>query len=214
MEITFLQGAVSGTGLTTYTFTAQNLGAAADDRYIIVCASSRKGGSVATSIASVTVGGITATQVVQATTTSTNSSVAGIYIAAVPTGTTGDVVVNFIVNQTRAGIALYRATDINPIATFTSTSNNNVPISSATVLTNGILVGAGTGSSTTSPSITGLVADFDSSISGGGRIISATAKSLGQQAGRSLSVGFASNENVGVFAAFRPQSQAKFIAFF
>jgi hypothetical protein len=49
---------------TVYTWTGRALGAAAADRMIVVCPAARKGGA-ASSISSVTIGGVSATEVIQ-----------------------------------------------------------------------------------------------------------------------------------------------------
>lgn len=118
---TFLQAVGTDATQTTYTFAAQNLGAAAADRHIIVGVNARLLAATAGSIASVTVGGVAATSVVQHSNDSgsSNRNTSALFIAAVPTGTTGDVVVTVSREALRCGIALYRATDINTTAVST-----------------------------------------------------------------------------------------------
>ena len=107
---TFLQGAADNSNLTTYTFSSQNLGTADGARLIICGIASRAGGS--STISSVTIGGVSATIVVQINTSADSGwNSAGIVIAAVPTGTTGDVVITFSAGQARCAIALYSTID-------------------------------------------------------------------------------------------------------
>lgn len=105
--VSFLQSTSSGTDLTTYTFSAQNLGTAVADRHIIVCVG---WGNNSNNISSVTVGGVTATSVVAATGSPENFGRIQMFIAAVPSGATGDVVVTFASGENRCAIAMYRAT--------------------------------------------------------------------------------------------------------
>ena len=106
----FLQTAILGTDTTTYTFTAQNLGTAAADRTIIVVGHARVGSVPGVTVSSVTVGGVSATIDVSKVQATANSTVAFIARAAVPSGTTGDVVVTLSSGALRAAIALYRVT--------------------------------------------------------------------------------------------------------
>ena len=117
MAFAHLQTTVDASDLTTYTFSSQNLGTAAPDRHIIVGVAARKGGS-ATTISSVTVGGVSATIVDQYSNSDSNSNISGIAIASVPTGTTGDIVVTFGAQMVRAVIAVYRATNLSSATEF------------------------------------------------------------------------------------------------
>lgn len=111
-SLSFLQGAVSTANQTTYTFSSQNLGTAASDRYIIAAISTTGIADAQINVSSVTIGGVSATQVVTNNFNSVSSGLVALYIAAVPTGTTGNVVVTFDAGCARAGIALYRVTGL------------------------------------------------------------------------------------------------------
>ena len=121
VAITYLQSAFDETDLTTYTFASQNLGTASGDRYIIVGVTARDFGTTAKSISSVTVGGVSATQVVGVQGAGSGTTISALWIAAVPTGTTGNVVVTFSEQFIKCDIALWAATAINSTATDTAT---------------------------------------------------------------------------------------------
>lgn len=111
-SLSFLQGSMSGSDLTTYTFAAQNLGAADPRRWIIVPV----GGvtNAARSISSVKVLGVSATKLVQAE-GSTVYRHNSIWAAYVPTGTTGDIEIVWNNSLLRCGYQAYRLlTDIDP----------------------------------------------------------------------------------------------------
>lgn len=101
---------VQGAG-TTYTFAGQALGAAGA-RHIIVAVHSMQ--STPRTITSVTVAGITAALVpgTAATYTSNFAHRSALYIAAVPTGTTGDVVVTMSGATDNCGISVWAAYDL------------------------------------------------------------------------------------------------------
>jgi hypothetical protein len=97
----------TGTSLSTVTFAGVSLGAAASNRKIVVA----WGGGGNYTLSSATIGGVSASAIVSDA-QSTNLRV-GIIIADVPTGTTGDVVLNFSsAAVSRPTIAVYRVVDL------------------------------------------------------------------------------------------------------
>lgn len=164
-SLTFLQGSMSNTDATTYTFSGQNLGAADTNRWIIVCVSGVT--NVARSISSVTVGGVSATKLVQ----SEGSSVYrhnSIWAAHVPTGTTGDIVVTWSSGLLRCGYSAYSLTSVNAATTpFDTQSDNTLSGSDLSVSissgTNGVVVASTTGVGSTAQSFTwsGATEDYD-----------------------------------------------------
>jgi hypothetical protein len=140
LNLSYLTKAASATDLTTYTFSTLSLGAVAGDRYIIVGVAGAVG--AARTISSVTVGGVGATAVAYNQTPTYAKS--AIYIAAVPTGTTGDVVVVWSAGMADCGVTLYRATGINPTAVDTLSTGANVATSttgSIDSVAGGVIVG-------------------------------------------------------------------------
>ena len=99
---------------STYTFTSMGLGAADSDRFILVAVQGAESG-VTTSYAptSVTVGGQSATKLLNAGVQDSDFNVYSLWRAAVPTGTTGNVVVVWsrtIANCSAATLRLIHAT--------------------------------------------------------------------------------------------------------
>lgn len=136
-SIALTDSSVSYTSTSTYTFTNQSLGTASSDRYIIVTIGAANGQR---DITSVTVAGITATQVgqIQSDGGGTASSTSGIYIAAVPTGTTGNIVVTFTGSHTGCAIGVYAVRNLKsatPLSVVTVGPDNTVTSASATLTT-------------------------------------------------------------------------------
>jgi hypothetical protein len=104
--ITYLQNTQTGDNAEAYTFSAVNFGAAAAGRYIICCV---YGQSATGTISSVSIGGVAATQ---ATSVKANDDALSIYIAAVPTGTSGDVVVTWTAAMGDCGVATYSTSGV------------------------------------------------------------------------------------------------------
>ena len=134
-SVSFLQSAASTSNAQNYTFSSQSLGTAASDRKIIACVNSSAVNVSALSVSSVTIGGVSATQIVAGNADNNNSlQPFAIFIADVPSGTSGDVVVSLNANNgANCHIALYRATGAGGIMSMGAI--NNAATSSTTTLT-------------------------------------------------------------------------------
>lgn len=99
-SLTFLSSAVDTSNLTTYTYAAVALGAAHFNRRIVLAIYFNDPGD--SPPASVTIGGVAATLV------KNQNSLVAIYIALVPTGTTGDIVVQYATAATSSAIGVWR----------------------------------------------------------------------------------------------------------
>lgn len=200
----FLQSATDTADLATYTFASQNFGAAASDRYIIVTIMARKSGA-STTITGVTIGGVTATEVVQRTNNVTNSDIAGIFIAAVPTGTSGDVVVTLGATMVRCAIGLYATTGLSSATPYDSDSSVASPPSvSLDVPVNGFIIGAGLTAASTTATLTGITEDYDSTLETFVTFAGGHDEVPAGEAGRTTTISFGSNtEPAGVFASWK-----------
>lgn len=132
----------SATDSNTYTFTARALGTAQADRRIIVALSMRVAGTT-TTVSSVTVAGISATQVVSSPNNGGgNTTLAELWVAAVPTGTTGDVVITFSATVLRCGSNVWRMVgSASSTASATGTSTADPGTANLTIPANGAAVG-------------------------------------------------------------------------
>lgn len=119
-SITFLQANELTTDLTTYTFSSQNLGTAAANRYIIIGATGVH--NAARTLNSVTVGGVSATQIQNIALS--NPRIAAIFVAAVPTGTTGDIVLTFSSGMSRVAYGAWALYTDTPATTAFDSAND------------------------------------------------------------------------------------------
>lgn len=139
VELEFLQTFTAAPTATVQTFSGASLGDADADRQIVVFASGVSGSS--NPIASITVAGITASIVAQLT----NGPVlggyytAGIAVASVPTGTTGDIVITYASAQARNFAATYRMVGAGS-AHDTATDNTSEPTFSVDVPGGGVAI--------------------------------------------------------------------------
>lgn len=138
MAISFLQAVVDTANASVYTFSSQNLGTAAADRYIVVALNSRMAGSPTST--SVTVGGVSATLVVEQWFSGCYSS---LWIAAVPTGATGDIVATFGAGQVRAFYGAWRLDDLaSATASDTDTSTAHPHAGTLDIPVDGVGIGS------------------------------------------------------------------------
>lgn len=106
-------------GLTTYTFAGRAFGAPESSRVLAVAVVGKTGiptGLVTT----LTIGGVAAASVVNATAVSGHTS--AIWVANVPTGTTGDVVVTLNSIATECSIDIYRVANTSTTAYHTTSA--------------------------------------------------------------------------------------------
>lgn len=97
---------------SSYTFSNINIGAPDANRYVVVGFSASTG-TASITISSVTIAGVTATLLEKAEYSATLASRdSGIYIAAVPTGTTATIVITFSGTMSRIGLNVYRLVGI------------------------------------------------------------------------------------------------------
>lgn len=131
VRITNTANAKDTNALTTYTFSSQSFGPADSTRQITVAIWMFAGG--AASVSSVTIGGVSATLITSALPV-TNVGVY-LYKAAVPTGTSGSVVVTFSTTIATCAISVYSVlnanTTVSATATDTTLSGNDLSASLA-----------------------------------------------------------------------------------
>lgn len=154
-ELTWVAATTDTSNLATYTFSGQSFGDANPTRHIIVGGTARF--SSAATISSITIGGVSATVVAQAT-ESTNLLRTFIAIAAVPTGTSGDIVVTMSGGCQACRIGVWRAVYLGSATPSDTLTANNVndPSGSIDVPANGFIVGAATNTNSSTGSFTGL----------------------------------------------------------
>jgi hypothetical protein len=161
--ISFITSLPDDTNLSTYTFSAANIGAADATRIVVVTAHGSSGSGNA--LTSATIAGVSATIVGQVETLSHVRSV--IISARVPTGTTGDIVLNFAGAYSRMVVGVYRIVNADFTAddvqsdgsqgTTTRSVTLNVPA-------NGVVIAADASQTAVADSTwSGVTEDFDTS---------------------------------------------------
>ena len=113
-------------------YTSQSIGTASSDRVVVVAVSARSSAATTTAV---TIGGVSASKIVERTSTDTTSA---IWAAAVPTGTTATIDVSWSGTVFWQGIAVWAMTGTagNPAALNTSGAfNNSATLTISTTLT-------------------------------------------------------------------------------
>ncbi len=165
VSVSYVNTYTDTTDQTTYTFSGASIGTASGDRIVIVTIGSRA--NLARSISSVTIAGVTATAIATANDTSGGADIAAMYAAAVPTGTTGNIVVTFSAAMLRCAIGVFAmtgASGVTPHATMTdNTISTGVFTGTIDCPANGAIVGTAFGSGNGSQAATwsGITEDFD-----------------------------------------------------
>lgn len=155
--------------LTAFTFSAKSLGAADADRKIIIGVAGVTVSPPRTMV-SVTVGGITATEIIYLGDLNAGiESYSGLYIASVPTGTTGDVVVTWSGSVSNMGIGVWRVIGASSIADDTGSSvATPVMTDTLNIPAGGIAVGVAHWSvGTAGVTWAGITEDFDGNTDAG-----------------------------------------------
>lgn len=167
---------------TTYTFSSISFGTAAADRLIVVQVYVDNG-----SASSVTIGGVTATQIRSATDGSANHY---FFAATVPTGTSGSIVVNGANTPGSAGIIVWTLYGVNatPKSTGVKASTSSYP--ALTLAANDIAIfgdWGGTGTTYTNATKDATFTDNGEDVTGASyRAPSAETRTVSNTSGRSV----------------------------
>lgn len=159
LAVTFLGSFAEEVTQATYTYANAPLGTASGSRRIIIGFSCR-GGSNSPTPPALTVGGVAAARITQAGTATGASNGVWLYVADVPTGTTGDIVATLPGTAFRAGISVWStdvpvafvSQDFVPAAPATSWSMTSAATSAQAVV--GLAITAGT-APTLTPAVDG-----------------------------------------------------------
>jgi hypothetical protein len=103
----FTSNAASATTSLSYSFSSQNFGAASTDRHILIGTAGQAGSAAA--VNTVTIGGISASQVFAA---SSSTVTVAFWIAAVPTGTSGTVAISWAAQRARCAAVTWALTGL------------------------------------------------------------------------------------------------------
>jgi hypothetical protein len=164
MQLQYLQTATSSTNTTSYTFSSQNFGPPSSNRYIVIVVMNTFPTTAQVSTTSITIGGVTPTLIGREDLDSTtNDGEVRIYYAAVPTGSTGDIVINYGATVDAVAVAAY-ALYSDPFFVYDSWGDENFhPMTfRKESVAGGVIISGGISNTTTNGmTLTGLTEDVD-----------------------------------------------------
>ena len=161
VAISLTDNTVNGSNLTTYTFSSQSLGTAAASRQIVVGVIA-SGAGPARTVSSLTIGGVSASLIKAQTGQSEGNT--EIWSAAVPSGTTGDVVVVLSSGWNRCGFGVWRMTGASTSASDTGGSVANPLNDSLDIPANGGAIGLSHNQLDATTDWTNLDEDYDEEV--------------------------------------------------
>lgn len=208
VNVTYEGSTAIDTDTTNYTFSAHNWGAEAADRIIVVCVSSRAAGN--NPITSVTVGGnATAAPVNFRNSSGGNSTNSGIFWVALPTGTSGDIVVNHGSGALRCAISVYNMTgsDGSQPASGTGSSSAADPTANINCAEGGAIIGTAYTQASATATWTGITEDVETTMDATNRHSSAHLEFSAAQTGLTVTCDWSTGTLTGgAFCAFNPLS--------
>lgn len=180
-------------GATSYTFSGMDFGAVHTGRYLVACIISTA------NLSSVTIGGVAATRIVGP------EIFAEMWIANVPTGTSGDVVINAGSNIIRAGVNLYSLIGISsstPHDTASDWANNASRSASIDCPSKGVIICGAGFTAASGNAAWGNVTEDDEDSGAPSNIYTSASKFFGStQSGLSVTVSMTSASNSQLVAA-------------
>lgn len=202
-SLEFLQTSAEIAGSSPITFSSQNIGSAASDRFIIAVFNGLAGIFTSGSEA-VTIGGVSAAVSVVAHSDTVPDCMVVIASALVPTGSDADIVISFSPGaDTGFVVSLYRATGLLSLTPTDTASNlTDVVSMSIDVQQNGFIVASSTFESTSAISSVGISEDFESAVFSG-RKVGGSASLLAEELARTISFDGGAGAAAGAAVSFR-----------
>lgn len=202
--LAYLQAAEDTVDRSSYTFSAQDFGAEASDRILLVIVHYRA--STMPALNSVTIGGVGASLV--ATAATDGNARTALYAAAVPTGTSGSVAVSLSAAALRCVVELYRATGIEASAHATATDTGSPFTQSIDVPAGGVALAGGQSAGISAVSWSGLTERSEALVESVMRYSSASGEFAAAQSPLAITATVTGTANgpTFVFASFAPAS--------
>lgn len=168
MTVTYDHVTTSSGAAGSFSFSSENIGTAASDRWIILAITARKNGSSTRTLSGVTINGVTATIHVQNQNTSDNSGFAAIASANVPTGTSVTISGTFSASMFRFSVGVFIVTGgMNGTPTGTGSTNTDNTGVGVAYVDQGVVIGCGHSvANAAAAAWTNLTEKYDASLGG------------------------------------------------
>jgi hypothetical protein len=204
-SISFVGDNSSTANATAYTFSSEPIGVADSGRVVIVGVAGRAAGTSGFSLSSLTVGGISASNITTAHgNTDGNSNCVALAAVEVPSGTTEDIVATFNREAVRSAIQVYRAVDITTAPNDTRIVESSDPATTILDVPIGFAIGVAASASSTSAAWSGLTEDYEENVESFALFTSASDEFLTADPSLTADVNFTANgtDTIGLFASW------------
>jgi len=162
-SVSFAGSSVDGTDQTTYTFTSHAIGTAAANRTVVVCISGN-GAGFSRSVSGVTIGGVSATELIDYQNPTSTDQLSAMYSLAVASGTTATIVVTFSDSMVACGIGVFAAYGISSSTHATDTDPSEPGSLSLNVPANGIAIACSRSDNGAACTVTGVTEAYDENV--------------------------------------------------
>jgi len=199
----FAGSAVDANNLTTYTFSNHSIGTASATRKVVVCIAGN-GTAAGRSVSSVTVGGASATELIDYQNPTGTDQVSAMYQIDVSSGTTANIVVTFNDTMADMGIGVFAVYDAAVSVTATDTDPSEPGALSINVPANGVVIACSRSDNGTTCTTTGVTEAYDENIDSNRYHYGGAATFETEQT--SLSIGFdaSGNNQTSIAASWGP----------
>ena len=164
VTLTFVASTLATANATAYTFSSHSISTAAAGRQIVVSANGNGTTGAARSLSSLVVAGVSAAEVATEVGSGAAAHSTAMWVATVPTGTSGDIVVTWNAAMQRCGIGVWAIYDAAVGATDTVENNDAPPAAALTIPAKGAAIGAAGGENSSTFTWTNLTENFDEAI--------------------------------------------------
>ena len=162
--VTYQELKTDTVGASTYTFSAATIGTAVAGRVVIVGVTWFN--DTARTLSSATIGGVSASILVQTGANGTIAVGSAIIAAVVPTGTTADVVVNMSGSTGGCAAGVWTASGLQSAAAFATGSNTTLAALGVSTSPAGFLIAVAANDNTRTFTWTGATENYDSNYDG------------------------------------------------
>lgn len=188
--LTALGATIDGSNTSNYSHTGVSFGVASSGRYLYFLAGGQSSSAATRTISSATIGGVTATVLAEiGDSGSGNDTHCALIAAAVPTGTSGTVAINYSGSALNNAIYGWAITGLkNPLTPeATPTDTDNAIDVDVNTLRDGIVIGGAFSGQNVAFTTTGLTEDYDNTVDNSRRLAAASASRVSPETPRNVS---------------------------
>lgn len=187
--LTALGATIDTSNATNYSHTGVSFGVASSGRYLYFLAGGQSSATTTRTISSATIGGVTATVLAEIGDSGFGDTHCALIAAAVPTGTSGTVAINYSGSCLNNAIYGWAITELkNPLTPEATSTDTDSPIDvDVNTLRDGIVIGGVFSDQNLAFTTTGLTEDYDNTVDTSRRFAAASASGVSPETPRNVS---------------------------